>query len=51
MICDICQGKPDPRPEGGLPRHAWAEKMRKTHKQVMCPECRLYRIWVPKDAE
>jgi hypothetical protein len=26
--------------------HAWAEKMHKTHRQVTCPLCGLYEIWL-----
>lgn len=29
----------------------WADKMGKTHKQIRCPGCRLYKIWVPKDRD
>jgi alanyl-tRNA synthetase len=27
----------------------WSTKMRKTHHQVMCPSCKLYQIWKPKE--
>ena len=26
----------------------WAEKMLKTHKQKLCPDCGLYLIWLLK---
>jgi hypothetical protein len=28
--------------------HDWAEKKSKTHRQIKCPGCGLYKIWVPK---
>jgi len=32
-------------PEGYLQWHYWVERMAKTHKQIQCPGCGLYRIW------
>ena len=30
----------------------WANRMRKTHKQIKCPDCGRFAIWVPrKDIE
>jgi hypothetical protein len=29
-------------------RQFWAEKKMRTHKQVRCPECGLFEIWVKK---
>jgi hypothetical protein len=35
-----------------MPRHAylawhdWAKEMSKTHRQIQCPDCKLYCIWV-----
>ncbi len=26
----------------------WAKQMAKTHRQVRCPACGLFKIWVPK---
>lgn len=26
----------------------WAEEMEKTHKQLICGECLLWKIWVPR---
>jgi hypothetical protein len=37
-----------PCPESYLSWHAWAEEMNKTHKQIKCPVCGLYAIWVKK---
>ena len=28
--------------------HDWANKMVETHKQTMCTDCGMYKIWVPK---
>lgn len=28
--------------------HDWAERMAKTHKQIKCPECGYWVIWVRK---
>lgn len=35
-------------PKGYLPWHEWAEKKNKTHRQVRCPGCDLFVIWVPR---
>ncbi len=51
MICDICQGKPDPRPRDYRERCEAAAKKEKTHRQVECEKCRLYLIWVPIDED
>ena len=37
------------QPEGYLAWHDWAEKMTKTHKQVRCPVCTLYEIWIRRE--
>lgn len=39
-----------PSPAGYLQWHDWARKMLRTHRQVRCPNCGLYVIWVPKAA-
>ncbi len=26
--------------------HDWAEKKSKTHEQIKCPNCGLYKVWV-----
>lgn len=36
-----------PSPEGYLAWHEWAAEKAKTHRQVRCPECGLWAIWVP----
>lgn len=28
--------------------HAWARRMSKTHKQLRCPKCGLFAIWVSR---
>lgn len=40
--------KHTPSPEGYIQFHAWAEKKSKTHRQIRCPVCGLWAIWVPK---
>lgn len=42
--------KHSPQPEGYLQWHAWADKMKRTHRQIRCPTCGLYAIVVPRDA-
>src|SRR4051812_19375439 len=37
-----------PCPTGYMAWHEWAAEKSKTHKQVRCPECDLFAIWVPK---
>lgn len=29
--------------------YAWCRGMQKTHAQVQCPECQLWKIWLPKE--
>jgi len=35
-------------PAGYIQASAWADEMLKTHKQLLCGECLLWKIWVPK---
>jgi len=35
-------------PIGYLNWHEWAEEMSKTYRQVECPGCGRYTLWVPK---
>lgn len=37
-----------PQPRGYLEWHAWADRMRKTHRQKRCRGCGRYLIVVPK---
>ena len=37
-----------PAPSGYLQWHGWAERMAKTHRQLRCRGCRLFKVWVPK---
>lgn len=37
-----------PSPKGYLGWHDWAKKLGRTHRQVKCPGCGLYAIWMPK---
>lgn len=36
-----------PSPEGRVSWHEWAAKKSKTHRQLRCPGCGLYKIWIP----
>ena len=38
-------------PSGYVQWHLWAEKKAKTHKQIKCPNCGLYAVWVKKGSE
>ena len=40
-----------PSPEGYREWHEWAEKMAKTHDQILCQHCCYYAIWVPKQVK
>jgi hypothetical protein len=43
----ICKDKHASQcPKGYIDWHDWAQKMSKTHDQVICLGCHLYRIWV-----
>ncbi len=35
-------------PTGYIGWHDWAERKSKTHKQLKCKGCGLYKIWVKK---
>lgn len=37
-----------PCPGNYVEWHLWAEQMMKKYRQVRCPVCRLWAIWVPK---
>lgn len=37
-----------PMPPGYVERFEWANELKKTHRQVQCPECHLYNIWIPR---
>lgn len=37
-----------PSPPGYLEWHEWAKKMGRTHRQIKCAGCGLYKIWVPR---
>lgn len=34
-------------PEGYLQRAEWMDRKSKTHYQIKCPGCGLFKIWVP----
>jgi hypothetical protein len=35
-------------PTNYLGWHEWADNKSKTHRQIRCPGCNLFAIWVPK---
>ena len=35
-------------PVGYLEWFDWAERKAKTYKQIKCPECGLFKIWIKK---
>jgi hypothetical protein len=35
-------------PDGYLQHAQWAEDMLKTHKQIKCPNCGLWAVWIKK---
>jgi hypothetical protein len=40
--------KHTPHPSGYIEHEEWARKKMKTHKQVKCPGCGRFEIWVKK---
>lgn len=42
--------KHTPQPAGYMSWHVWAEEKSKTHKQVKCPDCNLFAIWIKKES-
>lgn len=44
---DLCSSH-TPAPVGYLAWHNWAETMNKTHKQVRCMGCGLFKIWIKR---
>lgn len=39
--------KHTPHPKRQFAHEAWAMEMLRTHKQIRCPGCNLWKIWVP----
>jgi len=35
-------------PKAYVPWHAWAIEKGRTHRQIRCKGCDLYKIWVPR---
>lgn len=33
-------------PSGYMEWYYWAERKSKTHKQIKCPDCGLFKIWI-----
>lgn len=40
-----------PHPAGYIEWSQWAEEKAKTHRQVRCPGCTRFAIWIPRDTE
>jgi len=40
-----------PCPETYVSWSRWAAKMSKTHNTYMCPHCRMWTVWHPKEAK
>lgn len=53
MNRDVCSKEMNhtPCPHGYVQRQNWAEEMLKTHRQVKCSGCGLYKVWVPKKSK
>ena len=43
-----CDELHTPQPDGYMRWHGWAARMVKTHRQLRCPNCGLFKIWVPR---
>jgi hypothetical protein len=35
-------------PSGYVAWQEWAKRMKTTHRQVKCPGCGLFKVWVPR---
>lgn len=51
MIETVCTNirKHTSCPVGYIAWHEWAEKKGRRHKQIMCPKCDLYVIWIRRE--
>lgn len=38
-------------PDGYVSYHDWTEMKSKTHKQIRCPVCGLWAVWVKKETK
>jgi hypothetical protein len=49
-VVDVCRNVANHTlgPEGYIQWEPWARRMSKTHRQMKCPHCGLYTMWVPK---
>ena len=43
-----CPNAHTPQPEGYSDWQSWAHKASKTHRQIRCPGCQLFKIWVSR---
>ena len=44
-----CKNHTNEDPDGYIQWHEWAKNKGKTHKQIKCQECGLYKIWIKKE--
>ena len=43
-----CNELHTPQPTGYMSWHHWARRMTKTHRQLRCPNCSRFEIWVAR---
>jgi len=43
--------KHTPCPNGYIAWHFWAERKEKKFKQIECPTCGLFKVWILKEKE
>lgn len=46
--CPDAAAKHTPCPKSYLGWHDWAAHKAKTHRQIKCPTCGFYAVWVPR---
>jgi hypothetical protein len=46
---DCSHHAPD-EPPGYIDRSDWFREKGKTHQQFVCPQCGLWKIWLPKES-
>lgn len=43
-----CEEQHTPAPSAYGAWHDWVRRMTKTHRQVRCTSCGLWKVWVPR---
>ena len=46
-----CEDHEKDVPKGYIQFFEWCKEKSKTHKQIKCPECGLYKIWVRRNKQ